>query len=114
MSTDYHLHCIKCNEYGGLLTRQALAVGNFDIIATFKFAMLHILKCGEAYLRFVSEHNADDLDRFVAFDPILREKFLSETKDIAPHSNDWEIVRRHRGAFSEALEEWEKEFRDDG
>lgn len=113
MSTDYHLHCLKCDQYGGLLTRQAGCVGNFDIITTFKFAMLHILHCGEEYLRFVCEDHTPYLDKFVEFNPELKEKFLDDTKHIAPHSDDWETVRKHPGAFDLALEEWEKDFRGD-
>jgi len=90
MSTYYKFICKECETSGGFLSRQAWGDGNFDIIETFKFLMLH----KEHHPFLVSEHNelyddtpsVDDTNEFW-------QKFKEDTRGVMPHSNDWEIVK---------------------
>jgi hypothetical protein len=93
MSTYYKFVCKKHNQSGGFLSRQAWGEGNFSIIETFKFLMLH--KGCRPYL--VSEDEGDYETPDDAWDN--KKKFIEDTHGIMPHSNDWSFVNDN---------EWEK------
>lgn len=80
MSTCYSFKCEKCQEYGGMYTRQAWGWGNFYVVETFKFLAFHTSKCGAEYIRVAHE---DDVDED-AYDAKRRKQFLEVTKDYFP------------------------------
>lgn len=105
MSTYYGFICNKCKQRGGFFSRQMWGWGNCDVIENMKFLSYHTEKCGSQSLRVSSEH--DDL---YDFQEMPRKQFISETKDILPSSNDWEIVKNNK--WSNGVQKaWEKQYR---
>lgn len=96
MSTYYEFRCEKCKENGGFFSRQAWGWGNFDVIDSFKFIAFHTANCGQEYIRVVSEHDNEYNDKKAS-----RAKFLQDTKNIFPLSNDWGFMRTTQENFKE-------------
>lgn len=95
MSTYYSFTCNNCKLRGGFMSRQAWGVGNADLIDTYKFVMYHALNCGTDKIALKSEHE-DDYDLpDTNIDGEAREKHLIDTKDIFPHTSDWEFMKKH-------------------
>ena len=91
MGTYYSFHCTKCKVQGGFLSEQAWGTGNFNIVDTFKFVMLHALNCGPASIGMNAEHEYCDWPD-THIDQEVRLRFLEESQDIFPSSNDWGFI----------------------
>lgn len=97
MSTYYKFVCKEHNQSGGFLSAQAWGQGNFNIIETFKFLMLH--KHCRPYL--VSEYDNDYETPEGAWDN--KKKFIDDTHGIMPHSDDWSLVKENEWKIVEEL-----------
>ncbi|WP_400163119.1 hypothetical protein ACAF76_006515 [Brevibacillus sp. TJ4] len=108
MTTNYYFTCTKCGTRGGSLSNQAWGWGNFEIVESFKFLAFHISHCGEESIRVISEEADDYID-------LLHDEynlFLEETKNIFPHSRDWEfLVRSQELPTDEIKQKWVDEQR---
>ena len=84
MSTYYYFKCSKCDEIGGMLTRQAGGWGNFYVVSSFKFLAYHIKNCGPEYIGVVHEDNTTNGQMEKMCSPISEKDFLERTKDFFP------------------------------
>lgn len=103
MSTYYKFVCKEHNTAGGFLTRQAWGHGNINIIETFKFLALH-MNC-RPYL--VSEYDEDDGTSEDLWSN--KEKFITDTHGMMPHSDDWRLVKDNEWKDVENI--WEESLR---
>lgn len=111
MSTYYYFKCSNCKQTGGFFSRQMWGIGNFDIIDSFKFFAHHAVRCGTEYIGIYSEHEDKYYDWESMTDSGNRKKFLKETKDVFPLSNDWKFMEEKHKDFKK---EWVKrELKDD-
>jgi len=112
MSTYYHFVCTKCNQSGGFFSRQAWGWGNFDIIDSFKFLAKHCNECGHDGIRVGWEQ--DDDEREDMTEPANRARFLDETKEHFPRSDDWRFMRQSEGESDDSCnQQWmEKEAKE--
>ena len=90
MSTYYYFHCNKHQLSGGLFTRQAWGYGSADLIDTFKFVMYHVKECGPENIGMHSEHEEENWIQTNCGGK--RRQHLLDTRDIFPHSDDWEFM----------------------
>lgn len=95
MSTYYYFGCKKCKLLGGLYTRQAWGAGNADLVDTYKFCMQHAMECGNHNIRMFSEHDYPEDWGDTHLNYKDRKKFLEDTADIYPRSNDWGFSKKH-------------------
>ena len=84
MSTYYYFKCSKCNEIGGMLTRQAGGWGNFHVVSSFKFLAFHIKNCGPEYIGLVHEDDTTQEQMEKLCSPMNEKQFLEKTKDLFP------------------------------
>lgn len=102
MSTYYCFTCDFCKLNGGFYSRQAWGSGNADLVDTYKFVMYHGLNCGTDKIRFLSEHQDDYTDRPDTNNAgEERIKHLKDTKNIFPHSNDWQFMADNKEGYDE-------------